>query len=150
MSEGKNYPVSLSMPHPARPSRLLALATLLLVIKPIMLIPHFIILYILGICATLAGAIAQAVVLFTGKYPRGMFALVKVTMQWQLRMNSYFYGLTDEYPPFELDVEDKQAAWKTLWWMIGIAVVLFILFLVFMSSFNFSEGGGNMMYETAS
>ncbi len=150
MSEGKNFPVSLTMPHPDRPSRLLALATLLVIIKPIMLIPHIIILYILSACATLAGIFAQIAVLFSGKYPRGMFALVKVTMQWQLRMNSYFYGLTDEYPPFELDVEDKKAAWNTLWWMVGVIAVVFILVMVFMSSFNFSEGGGNMMYETAS
>lgn len=136
MSDNKDYPVGLSVPHPAHPSRLLALTTLLLVIKPILLIPHFIVFYLLSIFATLAGFIAQAVVLFTGKYPRGFFLLVKSALQWQLRMNSFMYGLVDEYPPFDLGVDDKKEAWKALWWMVGVCVVILIVAIIVAATSN--------------
>ncbi len=132
MSEGKHFSVNLEVSHPPRPSRLLALATLLMIVKPILLIPHFIVIYILGFCSFVAGAVSQAVVLFTGKYPRGLFLLIKVTLQWQLRMNAFMFGLTDEYPPFDLG-EDRKEISKALWWMLGIVILLIIIGLLAVS-----------------
>ena len=88
--------------RPEHSSRWLALATLLLGPKMILLLPHFIILYVLGIFAFIVAIIAQAVVLFTGKYPEGMYNLVIGVLRWQTRTNAYFLGLTDKYPPFSL------------------------------------------------
>jgi hypothetical protein len=41
-------------------------------------------------------------VLFAGRYPRWGYALVGGWLRWQLRVNAFFLGLTDEYPPFRL------------------------------------------------
>ena len=97
------HPVQAIAPRQETSSRWLALATLLFMIpKMILLIPHFIVLYFLGIIMIIVAFFAQVVVLFTGKYPKGLYDLVLGTFQWQLRMNLYFLGLTDKYPPFSL------------------------------------------------
>jgi hypothetical protein len=100
----KSYPVTLTLTRPERSSRWLALATLLFAIpKVIMLIPHFIALYFLGIFSFFVGVVAQFVVLFTGRFPEGLFKIVRGILQWQVRLNCYFFGLTDTYPPFSFD-----------------------------------------------
>jgi hypothetical protein len=96
-------PITISVPYPEKPSRLLALATLIAMIpKALLLIPHFIVLYFLGILGFVCIAAAQVVVLLTGKYPRPIFEFVTGLMRWQVRVNAYVVGLTDEYPPFRL------------------------------------------------
>lgn len=98
------YPVGLTVVRPENPSKMLAAATLLfLVPKLLILIPHLIALYFLGIIALIIGAFAQFAVLFTGKYPEGAFKMVRGILQWQVRLNCYLFGLTDKYPPFSLD-----------------------------------------------
>jgi hypothetical protein len=98
-----SYPVRLEIDYPANSSRLLALATLLLLIpKALILIPHFVVLYVLNVAAFVAFIIAQFAVLFTGRYPKSMFDFVVGTQRWQARLNAYFLGLTDSYPPFSL------------------------------------------------
>ena len=95
------YPIRVEVDYPQHSSRLLAIATLLFLIpKAAILIPHFIILYVLGLASFVAFVLAQFAVLFTGKYPRGIFDFVVGVTRWQTRMNGYFLGLTDSYPPF--------------------------------------------------
>ena len=97
------HPVSVTIERQEQYSRWLALATLLFAIpKAIMLIPHFIVVYVISIAAFVVIVIAQVVVLFTGKYPEGIHSFVVGVMQWQIRVNAYFAGLTDKYPPFSL------------------------------------------------
>ncbi len=99
--EPLNHPVQLSIPRPEKSSRLLAfLALLFFIPKVIILIPHLIILWALGILGCIVGILAQFVVLFTGKYPAGMHELVTGTLRWQIRVNAFLFGLRDEYPPF--------------------------------------------------
>lgn len=99
-----SYPVKLVIPRPESPSRWLALATVLMMIpKMILLIPHLVVLYFLGIVALILVIFAQVVVLFTGEYPESLFKIVHGMMQWQVRVNSYFFGLTDTYPPFTFE-----------------------------------------------
>jgi hypothetical protein len=95
--------VQLSVAYPHKPSRLLALATLLLMIpKIILLIPHFVVLYFLGILGFVCAFAAQVAVVVTGQYPKPLFEVVVGLMRWQVRVNAYFVGLTDMYPPFRL------------------------------------------------
>lgn len=97
------HPVTLTIPRQERYSRWLSLATLLaLVPKLILLIPHFIILYFLGILMLIVAVFGQLVVLFTGRYPENLFNLVHGALQWQVRANVYLLGLSDSYPPFSL------------------------------------------------
>lgn len=65
-------------------------------------IPHFIVLYLLGIGAYFAFIYAWFVILFTGKYPEGVFNFIVGVMRWQTRVFAYALLMTEEYPPFEL------------------------------------------------
>ena len=94
--------VEIKLDRQERNSRGLALITLI-PLKLILIIPHAVILYFFGILTFFIVVIAQIVVLFTGKYPEGLFKIVKGFFQWQLRVNLYFAGLTDKYPPFTLN-----------------------------------------------
>jgi len=64
-------------------------------------IPHGIILWLYGIAVAIVVFISWWVILFTGKYHKGMFDFVTSFLRWQLRVSAYWgYFLSDEYPPF--------------------------------------------------
>ena len=84
-------------------SRGLAVAGIFFFVKAFLLIPHFIVLYLVGIAAGIAGWIAFWIVAFTGVYPEGIFNFTVGSMRWATRANAWLYSLTDEYPPFRLD-----------------------------------------------
>lgn len=93
----EDYPVLFQMDYPERLSRGL------IFIKWLLAIPHFIILYVLGIIAELVVIIAWFAILFTGKYPRAMFDFITGVLRWSNRVSVYSLLLTDAYPPFTLD-----------------------------------------------
>ncbi len=132
MSESlpKVSPLKLSIVYPEKSSRLMAFLTILVFIKPILLIPHFIVIYFLGVASLIAAVCAQFAVLFTGNYPRPLFMLNKAMMLWNNRLNSYFLGLTDQYPSFSFEIEEKEEAAKGLWWMIGAAAALVLIGII--------------------
>ena len=69
----------------------------------ILVIPHFIVLAVLGIAAALVVFVWVFVVLFTGRWTPGLRDFVVGVMRWNTRVSAYFLLLTDEYPPFSLD-----------------------------------------------
>jgi len=72
-------------------------------VKWLLAIPHYIVLAFLAIGAILAIFIAWFAVLFTGRYPRGLFDYVVGVARWALRVQAYGILLvTDRYPPFSL------------------------------------------------
>lgn len=72
-------------------------------VKWFLAIPHFIVLLFLSIGAVLAGIGAWFAILFTGRYPRGIFDYIEGVMRWWVRVEAYaFLLITDEYPPFRL------------------------------------------------
>jgi hypothetical protein len=72
-------------------------------VKWLLAIPHYIILAFLGIGAVFAIIIAWFAILFTGKYPKGLFDYVVGVTRWALRVEAYaILMVTDEYPPFSL------------------------------------------------
>ena len=72
-------------------------------VKWLLAIPHYIVLAILGSLAVVVTAIAWFAILFTGRYPRGMFGFVVGVHRWSLRVEAYALLLiTDRYPPFRL------------------------------------------------
>lgn len=72
-------------------------------IKWLLAIPHYIVLFFLGIGAIIAIFIAWLAILFTGRYPQGLFNYVVGVMRWSMRVQAYAIILvTDRYPPFSL------------------------------------------------
>ncbi len=72
-------------------------------VKWFLAIPHYIVLFFLGIAAIIVVIIAWFAILFTGRYPRGLFDFVVGVMRWSLRVEAYALLLiTDRYPPFNL------------------------------------------------
>ena len=72
-------------------------------VKWLLAIPHFVVLVILAIGAIFAIFIAWFAILFTGRYPRGLFDYVVGVFRWGLRVEAYALLLvTDRYPPFSL------------------------------------------------
>ena len=72
-------------------------------VKWLLAIPHYIVLFFLNIAAFVVVIIAWFAVLFTGRYPRGLFDFVEGVIRWQNRVIAYaFLLVTDQYPPFRL------------------------------------------------
>jgi hypothetical protein len=72
-------------------------------VKWFLAIPHYIVLFFLYIGAFFAVIAAWFAILFTGRYPRGIFDYVEGVMRWHNRVVGYAWILvTDRYPPFQL------------------------------------------------
>ena len=70
-------------------------------VKWFLAIPHYVVLVVLALMAVLAVVIAWFAILFTGRYPRGLFDFVVGVGRWGLRVQAYaFLLVTDRYPPF--------------------------------------------------
>ena len=72
-------------------------------VKWLLAIPHYIVLVFLYIAVAVVVIIAWFAILFTGRYPRGMFDFVVGVLRWTFRVTAYaFLLVTDRYPPFSL------------------------------------------------
>lgn len=72
-------------------------------VKWFLAIPHYVVLFFLSIGAVVAVIIAWFAILFTGRYPRGLFDYVVGVGRWGLRVQAYaFLLITDKYPSFSL------------------------------------------------
>jgi hypothetical protein len=91
------YPVTFEIDYPESMGRFAPLYKWLLVI------PSVIVLYLVLLVAVIMWVLAWFAILFTGKFPRGMFNFIVGTMRWSTRVYAYaFYLLTDAYPPFSM------------------------------------------------
>ena len=76
---------------------------LLPLVKWLLASPHIVVLFFLGLGAIGAVIIAWFAILFTGRYPRGIFDYVEGVLRWGTRVSGYAFLLaTDRYPPFSL------------------------------------------------
>jgi len=72
-------------------------------IKWLLAIPHYVVLFFLGIAAVVVVIVAWFAILITGSYPRALFDFVEGVLRWNNRVIGYAYILvTDQYPPFRL------------------------------------------------
>jgi len=73
-------------------------------VKWLLAIPHYVVLFFLAIAALVAVIVAWFAILFTGTYPRGLFDFVVGVLRWGNRVSGYAFALvTDQYPPFRLN-----------------------------------------------
>jgi uncharacterized protein DUF4389 len=72
-------------------------------IKWLLLLPHYIVLALLWIGAFFAILFSFFAVIFTRRYPRGLFDFVVGVERWTLRVSGYLLLMTDRYPAFSLD-----------------------------------------------
>ncbi len=66
-------------------------------------IPQFIVLFFLGIAWLVTVIIGWFAILFTGRYPEGLYTFGVGYVRWSLRVEAYVLLMRDEYPPFSLD-----------------------------------------------
>lgn len=72
-------------------------------VKWFLAIPHYVVLFFLYLAAVVVVIVAWFAILFTGRYPVGIFRFVEGVIRWQNRVVGYAYILvTDRYPPFSL------------------------------------------------
>ena len=103
------YAAVLNITLPEQSSRLLAVLYPL-GIKLLLSIPHLIVIAVYGIVAMIVSWIAQWIVLFTGRYPDGLYQFVLGSHRWSWRYQAWYAGLTDGYPPFSGGPDDDYPA----------------------------------------
>jgi hypothetical protein len=92
--------VRVEFPYPGSPANVNRWLPL---VKWFLAIPHYIVLVFLYLAAFVVLVIAWFAILFTGRYPRGMFEFIEGVLRWHVRVAGYALLLvTDQYPPFRL------------------------------------------------
>ena len=99
-ADNEGYSVVLHVKYPEHSSRILALLGALLFVKWILLVPHIIVLNVLGIVQAIVIYIGYWAVLITGSYPRNLFNFGVAVQGWNLRVAAWMNGWVDSYPPF--------------------------------------------------
>ncbi len=148
--EQKTYPVSMRGELTEPPGNALWL------LKWLLAIPHYFILAFLLIAFCVVWVIAFFAILFTGRYPRGLFDFNVGVLRWTWRVGFYSYQAlgTDKYPPFTLESVDdypadlqveypeklSQGLVLVKWWLLAIPHLIIVG--LFQGGYGGRGGGG--------
>jgi hypothetical protein len=89
------YPATTAVIEPPNPRDRLAIA-----LRPILVLPHIIVLAFVVVAWAVTTVLAWFAILFTGRMPASLFSFGAGAMQWTVRVEAYLLLLVDEYPPF--------------------------------------------------
>jgi hypothetical protein len=153
-----DYPVTFDVDYPQRLSRWL------IFVKWLLAIPHYIVLVFYGIAYYITLIIAWFAILFTGRYPRGLFNFAVGLLRWGMRVSVYTNLMRDDYPPFgtggdyparlEVEYPERLSRWKIfVKWLLAIPhlivlyaygilvnVITLVAFLTILFSASYPKG----------
>ena len=118
------YPVTFDVQYPEELSRWL------IFVKWLLAIPHFVVVYLLVIASAVVTFIAFFAILFTKRYPRGMFDFVVGVNRWSANVTAYIFLMRDDYPPFSMDADKYAVTYDVAYpeelsrWMIFVKWLL--------------------------
>ncbi len=129
--------MSMDAPYPVTVEGVLdpGLSRWLWLFKLILIIPHIFVLAFLWVALVIVTAVAFFGILFTGRYPRGIFDFNVGVLRWTWRVSYYSFGAlgSDRYPPFSLKPADYPATLEVeypeqlsrglvlvKWWLLAI------------------------------
>ena len=98
LGEGR-YPASLSLEEPEGRRDRLTVALRLVVV-----LPHLLALWVLGIAWAMTTLVAWAIILLTGRMPLALYRFGTGVLRWSTRVEAYVLLLHDAYPPFFLEL----------------------------------------------
>ncbi len=131
-------------------------------VKWILAIPHYVVLFFLNIAYVVVTVIAFFTILFAGKFPKGLFDFNVGVLRWRWRVA--FYALTalgtDKYPPFslrpkpdypaDLEVDHPERLHRGLvlikWWLLAIPHYLILLAFFAGARWWATNGNGDWMF----
>jgi Domain of unknown function (DUF4389) len=128
-------------------------------VKWLLLIPHYIVLAFLWLAFVLVTVVAFFAILFTGRYPRSLFAFNLGVLRWSWRVSYYGYSAlaTDRYPPFSLGEEPTYPATLDIaypqrlsrglalvkWWLLAIPHYLILSFILGGATYTVTTATGD-------
>ncbi|MFH2009787.1 MAG: DUF4389 domain-containing protein [bacterium] len=127
------HPVHLVMPFPREFNRTQALLfTFLMPVGMILMIPHFFLMLVFGLCMGFINLLSFFVILFTGRYPAGWWEFMRKVVRYAIRIATYTNVLSVGYPSFSLaddtypvDIQMPYPERSSRFWLFfaGIAII---------------------------
>jgi len=118
--EPGDYALTLDIPHAERQSRFR------LFVRVFTILPNQVVFLFVQIAWAFTTFLSFFMILFTGRYPRGLFKFAVGAIRWQMRIAAYLYLLRDEYPPYSINAGARPGN-EVVSAIIGVPLLVLIL-----------------------